>query len=196
MNGRGSERRVDARRTRRSLRLAGAFVTAAALVVGLTACGDVAVYHRSLGVMDAWGDERAAVSVCRTPADFGQAEEFVDAPWYDCYDGSLRGFATSQGSLMCSTRITVRRRERVTIEVFRGRTLIAYGRFHSAVRDAVAFAAIRRGDVTSVPGKGLPPGSYRCRFYVGRQVVRDRRFTVVRSLLQRRSGAEATRHRR
>jgi hypothetical protein len=168
--------------SRRVARSLAGIVVAVVLVAALTACGGVTAYDKPLGVMDAWGDESARIAVCRTPADFGQSEEFVDAPWYDCYKGSLRRFASSQGSLMCSTRLTVPRRKRVLIQVFRGRTLIANGSFRSAVRDAVAFAAIHRADVTSAPGKGLPPGSYRCRFCVGRRVVRDRRFTVVKEL--------------
>jgi hypothetical protein len=173
---------ISGNRSRRAPGIFAGILVGAAIVAALTACGGVAAYHKPLGVMDAWGDESGRVAVCRTPADFGQSEDFVDAPWYDCYNGSLHSFASSQGSLMCSTRLTVPRGERVVIQVFRGRTLIAHGRFRSTVRDAVAFAAIHRADVTSAPGKGLPPGSYRCRFRVGRRVVRDRRFTVVRKL--------------
>jgi hypothetical protein len=168
--------------SRHATRMFASIVFGAIVAAALTACGGVGGYNKPLGVMDAWGNESARVAICRTPADFGQAEEFVDAPWYDCFNGSLRRFASSQGSLMCSTRLTVPRRKRVLIQVFRGRTLIAHGNFRSAVSDAVAFAAIHRADVTSTPGRGLPPGSYRCRFRVGRRVVRDRRFTVMRSL--------------
>jgi hypothetical protein len=169
-------------RSRSAPRIFARIVAGALLAAPLTACGGVTAYTRPLGVMEAWGDEPVSVAVCRTPADFGASEDFVDMPWYDCYNGSLRRFASSQGSLMCSTRIEVLRRQRVTIEVFYDRRPIEEGWFHSPTRDSVAFAAIHRSDVTSAPGRGLPPGSYRCRFRVGRKVARDRQFTVTRRL--------------
>ena len=83
---------------------------------------------------------------------------------------------------MCSLPLTVRVGRAVVVDVFHGRRLVEHGRFQSSTADDIAFAAIRRADVTPAPGAGLPPGRYRCRVSEAGQVIGDRSFTVFTRL--------------